>query len=178
MKKSILTEDWAVVVLGFLIIAVVLSGLAIPVPSFGWKNSDDLFSKVLSPENILKITLQFVVLFVVAVLGALITGKNLKSFSTTFVVIYLLTLFALVLAGNTTVKEYNLEAVIFSLLIGLVIGNVFNLPQWFRSSITSELFVKIGLVLLGTSIIFSDILKAGALVCFSFYSYRIGNKIF
>ncbi len=163
MKKSILTEDWAVVVLGFLIIAVVLSGLVIPVPSFGWKNADDLFSKVLSTENILKITLQFVVLLIVAVLGALITGKNLKSFSTTFVVIYLLTLFALVLAGNKTVKEYNLEAVIFSLLIGLVIGNVFNLPQWFRSSITSELFVKIGLVLLGTSIIFSDILKAGAL---------------
>lgn len=163
VKKSILTEDWAVVVLGFLIIAVVLSGLMIPVPSFGWKNVDELFSKVLSADNLLKTLFQFVALLIVAALGALITGRNIKSFSITFIVIYLLTLLALVLAGNKTVKDYNLEAVIFSLLIGLIIGNTFKLPDWFRSSITSELFVKIGLVLLGTSIIFSDILKAGAL---------------
>ena len=163
MRKSIVTEDWAVVVLGFLIIAVVLSGLVIPVPSFGWQNSGELFSKVLAPENLFKIGFQFTVLFIVAVLGALITGKKLKNFSITFVLIYALTLLALILAGNKTVKDYNLEAVIFSLLIGLLIGNTFNLPQWLRSSITSEMFVKIGLVLLGTSIIFSDILKAGAL---------------
>lgn len=163
MKKSILTEDWAVVVLGFLIIVVVLSGLVIPVPSFGWSNADELFGTVLSVDNLLKISFQFVVLFIVAALGAMLTGKKLKGFLITFIVIYFLTVFALVLAGNKTVKEYNLEAVIFSLLIGLVIGNTFKLPEWFRSSITSELFVKIGLVLLGTSIIFSDILKAGAL---------------
>ena len=80
-----------------------------------------------------------------------------------FPVIYILTIVALILAGNAQVKALNLEAVIFSLTLGLIIGNVFNLPEWFRSALTTELFVKIGLVLLGTTIIFADILKAGSL---------------
>jgi len=57
----------------------------------------------------------------------------------------------------------NLEAVIFSLAIGLAISNFFKLPEWFKSALSTELFVKIGLVLLGTSVIFSDVLKAGSL---------------
>jgi uncharacterized integral membrane protein (TIGR00698 family) len=69
----------------------------------------------------------------------------------------------LVLAGNSQIKALNLEAVIFSLSIGLVIGNFFKLPDWFRATLSTELFVKIGLVLLGTGVIFSDILKAGSL---------------
>lgn len=80
-----------------------------------------------------------------------------------FPIVYLLTVFALVIAGNTTIKGLNLEAVIFSLIIGLAIGNFFRLPEWFRSALSTETFVKIGLVLLGTSVIFSDILKAGSL---------------
>lgn len=163
MKKPFLTEDWAVVVLGFIIIAVALAGLSISAPAFGWASVQELTTKVLAAENLGKIFLQFILLFVVAILGALLTKRNVKSFVITFVTIYLLTIFALVVAGNKAMKDYNLEAVIFSLIIGLIIGNTFSLPQWFRSSITSELFVKIGLVLLGTSIIFSDILKAGSL---------------
>lgn len=67
------------------------------------------------------------------------------------------------MAGNKTLKDLNLEAVIFSLGIGLLIGNLVNLPDWLRSSLSTELFVKIGLVLLGTSVIFGDVLKAGSL---------------
>src|SRR5690606_21069240 len=54
-------------------------------------------------------------------------------------------------------------AVIFSMLVGLLVGNLFKLPQWFRESLNAELLVKIGLALLGTGVIFSDILKAGSL---------------
>ena len=78
-------------------------------------------------------------------------------------VVYLLTIIALIITGNTTIKGLNLEAVIFSLAIGLLIGNIFRLPEWFRNALSTELFVKIGLVLLGTGVIFSDILKAGSL---------------
>jgi uncharacterized membrane protein YadS len=67
------------------------------------------------------------------------------------------------LAGNVGVKSLNPEAVIFSLGIGLLIGNLTRLPQWFRAALSTELYVKIGLVLLGTSVIFSNILQAGSL---------------
>ena len=48
-KRFSLHEDWVVVVLGFLIIGITLFGFVLPVPAFGWKNSEDLLSKVLAP---------------------------------------------------------------------------------------------------------------------------------
>jgi len=49
------------------------------------------------------------------------------------------------------------------LCIGLIIGNLFRLPEWLRAALSTEMFVKVGLVLLGTTVIFGDILKAGSL---------------
>lgn len=158
-----MSEDWAVVVLGFLIIAAALAIYIFPVPVFGWKNVDELTSKVLVRDNFIKIVIQFLVMFATSLLGCLLTGKKIKTFSFAFFIIYLLTIFALIAAGNRAMKDLNLEAVIFCLLIGLMTSNFFKLPGWFRNSLTSEMFVKIGLVLLGTTILFGDILKAGAL---------------
>ncbi|HEX2536393.1 MAG TPA: putative sulfate exporter family transporter [Chitinophagaceae bacterium] len=158
-----LHEDWVVVVLGFLIIGLTLSGVVLPVPSFGWKNGSELFSKVLAPANLGVIALQFLVVFALAVIGSRLTAKPVKSSLVVFPVVYLLTVVALIIAGNAAVKGLNLEAVLFSLTIGLLISNLFRLPEWFRSALSTELFVKIGLVLLGTGVIFSDVLKAGSL---------------
>jgi uncharacterized integral membrane protein (TIGR00698 family) len=163
VKKNLVTEDWAVVLLGFAIIIVLVAGFLVPVPQFGWKSFDDLFVTVFSIENILKILLQFLFVFVAAVAATFLTGKPIKSCLLVFPVVYGLTLIALILAGNNEIKALNLEAVIFSLAIGLLIGNLFHLPEWFRAALSTELFVKIGLVLLGTGIIFGDILKAGYL---------------
>jgi uncharacterized integral membrane protein (TIGR00698 family) len=162
-KPLVLHEDWVVVILGTIFIAITLLGIVVPVPSFSWKESEDLFSKVLSAENILKIVWQFVVVLILSSVGALLTGKSVRSSVTVFPVIYVLTVVALILAGNSFVKSLNLEAVIFSLSIGLIVGNFTNLPEWFRNALSTELFVKTGLVLLGTGVIFSDILKAGSL---------------
>lgn len=162
-KKSVVSEDWAVVALGFVIIMLTLEGLLLSVPSFGWSSGAELAGKVLAPANLGLIGLQFGFVYAVVLLGAWLTGKRVKSFLPGFPLIYLLTVAALVLAGNKSVKALNLEAVIFSLSLGLLVGNLFKLPGWFREALATELFVKIGLVLLGTGVIFSDILKAGSL---------------
>lgn len=161
-KKGI-NEDWAVVWLGFLIIAVSLLIYIVPVPTFGWKESSEIGTKVLSATNVGAILIQFVFVFVFGILAMLATGKPVKPFLVVFPLIFLVTLVAVFITGNKAIKDLGLEAVIFSLSLGLIIGNAFNLPQWFRSALTAELFVKIGLVLLGAGIIFGDIVKAGAL---------------
>ncbi|MGV3704767.1 MAG: YeiH family protein [Arcticibacter sp.] len=158
-----LHEDWTVVILGILIIVLAILGLVVPAPAFSWTNVSELNTQVLSPSNLKAIGLQFLAVLVVAFLGALLTAKPLKNLLFTFPCVYILTLLALILAGNKQIKDLNLEAVIFSLSIGLIISNFFRLPQWFRDALSTELYVKIGLVLLGTTIIFSDILKAGSL---------------
>jgi uncharacterized integral membrane protein (TIGR00698 family) len=162
-KTFQLSEDWTVVVLGIGIIALALLGFVVPVPTFGWSNSQELSSKVFSGDNIAAMGLQFMFVYVTAIIGALLLKKDLKALLIVFPVVYLLTVLALILAGNSGVKSFNLEAVIFSLAIGLIISNFFKIPIWFKQALSTELYVKIGLVLLGTTVIFGDILKAGAL---------------
>ncbi len=162
-KRFTLHEDWTVVILGSLVILFALFFYTVPVPVYKWNNISELTSTVFNAANLTILVIQFFFILVVGAIGAIVTGKPVKNFLIGFPAIYLLTILALVLAGNTFIKSINLEAVIFSLVIGLIIGNFFKLPQWFRDTLSTELFVKIGLVLLGTTVIFSDILKAGSL---------------
>lgn len=162
-KRITFTEDWVVVILGLGIVISTLLGLSIPIPNFSWDSLQVLNQEVLSGENLLKTAEQFLILYCVAILGALLLGKPLKNLLIVFPIVFIITCLALVLAGNSTIKEYSLEAVIFSLAIGLAISNFFKLPTWFKEALSTEMYVKVGLVLLGTTVIFGDILKAGAL---------------
>src|SRR5688572_23935388 len=89
-KQPILHEDWVVVLLGFVIIGIALFGFILPVPAFGWKTAEELGSKVMSVKNVSIIGLQFLFILVVAMLGALLTGKPLRSFLVVFPVVYFL----------------------------------------------------------------------------------------
>ncbi len=162
-KKFNIHEDWTVVILGFIIIGISLFIFLPEVPVFNWSNPADLQTKVFDLQNLKILFIQFIYFISIGTLGAFLIGRPVRYFLFTFPVVYILTLAALILAGNAAIKSINLEAVIFSLIIGLAIGNFFKLPEWFRSALSTEVFVKIGLVLLGTSVIFSDILKAGSL---------------
>jgi len=163
MSKSILHEDWAVVCLGFLIVLVTLYLYVVPVPSFGWSNGEDLSAKVISASNLGVIITQFIFVYIIGILAIVLTGKQLKSFLIVFPIIFVIAIVAMILTGNGFIKGLGLEAVIFSLSIGLIIGNAVKLPDWFRETLSAEMFVKIGLVLLGSGVIFGDILKAGGL---------------
>ncbi|MFH6934957.1 YeiH family protein [Flavobacterium sp. FlaQc-30] len=162
-KTFTIHEDWTVVILGFIIIGLSLFVFLPEVPVFKWSNQTDLLADVFDAANLKILLFQFLYLIIIGAFGAFLIGKSVKHFLLGFPIVYLLTVIALIIAGNTEVKGLNLEAVIFSLIIGLAISNFFKLPDWFKSALSTEVFVKIGLVLLGTSVIFSDILKAGSL---------------
>jgi uncharacterized integral membrane protein (TIGR00698 family) len=162
-KKLGLHEDWAAVILGGLTILLTVLWFVVPVPSASWKTSDELWTKVLGPDNLSRIAFQFLYTLVIGAAGIALIGKPVKNFLMAFPIIFLVTLVAVIITGNSHVKSLNLEAVIFSLSFGLLISNTIDLPEWFKSALSTELFVKIGLVLLGTGIIFADILKAGGL---------------
>lgn len=162
-KKIVITEDWVVVILGLGTIFLALAGIIVPKPTFSWSSWTELSEKIFSAQNIINLLTQFGAVYAIALLGAILLGKSVKSLLVVFPSVAVLTVLALLLAGNSTVKDYNLEAVIFALAIGLLISNIFSLPSWFREALNTEMYVKIGLVLLGTTVIFGDILKAGAL---------------
>lgn len=162
-KGLFIHEDWVVVIAGFAIIIASLAGLRSAIPQYNWDNTSVLTTEIFTISNLLKIFNQFLYVFMIVLLVTWIAGKSIQKTIAVFPIIYVLTIIALLLAGSKQAKALNLEAVIFSLAIGLFIGNLFKLPTWLRSALNGELFVKIGLVLLGSTIIFSDMLKAGSL---------------
>jgi len=167
VKKFSLGQDWASVVAGFiLIIFVVLTGYAIATPTFGGKagwNGDHDFSGMFGATSLWTSALwTFVIFAIVAVMGILLSGEKIKKYFTGFIAIFLLVIIAQFVSSYAGFKNLGLETVLFSLVIGLLIGNLVRLPEWLRSGVQTELYVKIGLVLLGATILFKDILSAGS----------------
>jgi uncharacterized integral membrane protein (TIGR00698 family) len=160
-----LTEDWWAVILGSLIIFFVLvfnsNGLTLHLPSYQWSTQGDLFGKVLSVSNILLIIKIGLIFLALAGISVAFSGGNIKWFAAGFGVLYILVILAFIIAGNKTVNYYGLEYVVFALLIGLLLGNFTRLPAWLREAVRSEFYIKTGLVILGTTILSSDLVKAG-----------------
>jgi len=160
-----LTEDWWAVILGAVIIFSVLAfnnnGIAIKLPVYQWSTGADLFGKVLALKNLLLILEVGLVFLALASFSIALSGKSVKKFSIGFAAIYGFVILSFILAGNKTVAYYGLEYVVFALLIGLVLGNAATLPAWLKEAVRSEFYIKTGLVILGTTILSSDLIKAG-----------------
>lgn len=161
------SEDiWAVFIAGVLILAVFGWILAfgssdLKAPVYQWASGADLAGLFLNPSNvaiIVELGLGFAILSAVAI--SLAGGKT-RAYLAGFGVIFLLAIFALLLAGNKNISAYGIEYVVFALLTGLALNNLFRLPDWLKSAARSEFFIKTGLVILGTSVLFTDIIKAG-----------------
>jgi uncharacterized integral membrane protein (TIGR00698 family) len=121
----------------------------------------NLLSKVFSGEN-LKWAFYILILYgFLATIGAALMGIPLGSFIAGFPVIFIITFIAQFLAGNYTIYELGLEYVLWCLIIGLVISNFFGVPKWLMAAVRTEYYIKIGLVILGTRIMFGEILQAG-----------------
>lgn len=160
-------QDWASVVIGFgLIIFVVIAGYAVSTPLFGgkggWDSSTGVSGMFASSSLWISMLSTLLIFGVFSALGVFLSGDSLKKFITGFLSVCLLAFLALFLSSYAGFKDLGLETVLFSLLLGLLIGNLFRLPAWLRSGVQTELFVKIGLVLLGATILFKDIMTAGS----------------
>ena len=158
-------QDWASVVAGFiLIIFVIATGYSVAIPSLGGKEGWSGLGSIaamLDGKFGMSTIYTFLVFGLVSALGMFLSGDSLKKFLTGFLADFLLALIAQFIASYSLFKTLGLETVFFSLILGLLIGNFFRLPSWVRPGVQTELYVKIGLILLGATILFRDILTAG-----------------
>ena len=167
--RRLANDDWMAVFAAFavIILAILLGDAAPKLPMlFGAKekwSGTGFTADFLSGNNLLRLLLTFGVFAVLAWAALKVAGKKTTRFAASFAIITALAILSQVISTHTSVKAINLETVLFSVVIGLVIGNTVKLPDWFRQAVQSEFYVKIGLVLLGTTILFNNIMKAGAL---------------
>lgn len=166
-RSSLLSEDWLAVWLGGILITSVLvlapwlRSIGFTIPTYSWTSGQDLASKVLTTGNLLLMVEIGLVLFVFAALGVSVLGGSVRRLAAGFAVVYLLAIVSLIIAGNSTLALYGIEYVVFALGFGLAIGNLTVRPTWLREAARSEFYIKTGLVLLGTGVLFNDIIAAG-----------------
>lgn len=156
-------EDWVTVWLGFIIIGLILAGIRSQFPKFSWTGLDELLGSILTLNNILSSIMIGLLYLTLSALGVWLTGGNVLRYIVGFPIVFALAWLSLLIAGNSTVNKLGLEYVIFALFIGLFISNAIFVPSWLKEAIRTEYYIKTGLVILGTSILFYEILQAGVL---------------
>ncbi len=107
------------------------------------------------------IALLFVICLAVLYIGSLLLRRPLKGLLPSFVVVFAVSLVAQVVAKIPQVSYYGFESVFFSVLFGLLIRNVWHVPDWMKPAVQGEFYIKIGVVCLGATILFSDVMKSG-----------------
>jgi uncharacterized membrane protein YadS len=90
-----------------------------------------------------------------------IMGRNLGQFLIGYAILFVGSLAIFYLAGWTVVKKMDLGAPLLALVVGLVIGNIKAAPEWFKTSLRTEYYIKTGIVLLGATLPLTLIAEAG-----------------
>jgi uncharacterized integral membrane protein (TIGR00698 family) len=154
--KKFLTEDWIVTFLS--IPLLIFSALASHLPGGGVKISADLTELGAWGD----IAVFFAIAFVLLYVGNRLLGRAVKGIIPSFIAVFAIALLAQWIAKIDMVKYYGFEAVFFSVIFGLIVRNVFHVPEWLKPAIQGEFFIKIGVVCLGATVLFSDVMKSGA----------------
>ncbi|MFR9503158.1 MAG: putative sulfate exporter family transporter [Rikenellaceae bacterium] len=146
-------EDWVIVLAGAIIItlACLFPGMMPTMP------------KVLSAQaDWINAGTMYVLITLITLGSNLLLNRSLKGVTLSLFVIFGLAVAAQLIAEIPAVKSLGLEVVLFSVLIGLIISNLFKVPEWLKPAIQSEFYIKIGIICLGSTILFGEVLKSGA----------------
>ena len=103
----------------------------------------------------------FLIVLVVLYVGCTLMRRPLRGMLPSLVVVFAISLLAQVVAKIPVVKSYGFESVFFSVIFGLLIRNLLRVPDWMKPAIKGEFFIKIGVVCLGATVLFSDVMKSG-----------------
>lgn len=108
-----------------------------------------------------KIVTLFVFFAVIFYITAHFLGRQ-KGFLLNFSILFLLALLVFILGASSFAKTWQLETPLIALIIGLILSNLTPLSEGFRSSLLTEFYVKIGIVLMGATLPLNLLVSAGS----------------
>ena len=152
LLEKLRVEDWVVVW-----VSIPLLALAVLIPA----DLPSVPSTLVGEVAWYNIAYLFVIVLAVLYVGSLLLRRPLKGMLPSLAVVFALSLLAQVVAKIPAVSYYGFESVFFSVLFGLLVRNVWRVPAWMKPAIQGEFFIKIGVVCLGATILFSDVMKSG-----------------
>ena len=208
--KKFLVEDWVVTFLSIPLLVVAgfayylpKGALKVPenlicsealqslVPCFGGSEcatTDKVYGwgDVFIADAWVNIGWLFLIAFVALFLGNLLLGRPMRGLVRSFIVVFIISMLAQLVAKVGFIKAFGFEAVFFSVIFGLIIRNLFHIPEWLKPAIQGEFFIKIGVVCLGATILFRDFVAAGSvaliqgcvvIACVWLFGYWLSKKM-
>lgn len=175
MKNSISNlwkkEDWLTVWIGFLIIAV--AAVSVITGSFDFSAAKfstwHLWEEVAEEKSLfsqftsvfwIRLLRTFIVLGALFTAGVKLQGVKIKEYLPAFATLFVLAIVVRLISAEFTLNRY-LEWAFWALIVGLLISNTVGVPTWLRPAIRTEFYIKTGLVVMGFSVLFSNIAKFG-----------------
>jgi len=158
-------EDWLAVWIG--LIVIVIGAIAVLTGAFDfsaakfstWGNGTSFLDQI-NGAFFVKLLRTFLVLGVLFTAGAVLKGQKIKEFLPAFIGLFVLAVLVRFISAEYALNRY-LEWAFFALIVGLVITNTVGLPKWLRPAVQTEYYIKAGLVIMGFSVLFSNIINFG-----------------
>ena len=151
-------EDWWANWLGVFFIGGAALGLLRFIPKLPkwtvWQNA-------LPADLIVPIVLWGVGLAALTGLALGIMGENVGKYLKASPAVFLLAVVSFLIGNQTTLAHYGFSDVIWAIVLGMLISNLWKKPAWIVPALRTELFIKTGLVLLGAEILFTRVLELG-----------------
>ncbi len=88
-------------------------------------------------------------------------GESFTRFCIGFVGLFFLAMLAYIFAGQISGKQFGLNYALWAIALGMLVSNTIGTPKWMKPALLGELFIKTGLILLGSEILFSKVLVIG-----------------
>lgn len=155
-------EDWVAVWIGVASLALVLGGYRPSLPALKWAGMDGI-GTLITAGTVTRWAGPAMVLWVLSGCGIALMKDRVAPLLLAFPAVFVLALGANLLAGNAVASTWGIEGVIFALSLGLLVSNTVGTPPWLQPAVRTEFYIKTGLILMGATILFSEILAAGAL---------------
>jgi uncharacterized membrane protein YadS len=165
-RELIAKEDWWAIWIGLgLVIAAVIAyefGISfkwIAVTPQKWSSFGDVVTQLqTNGVRFIALFVLWTILFGIAVKAM---GFRIGEFVGAFSVVFLVSAIIYFIGLWDQANKYNLEPPLVALVVGLFVANVFGVPNWLRTGLRVEFFIKTGIVLLGAQLPFTLIVWAG-----------------
>lgn len=127
-------------------------------------HAGNLLPKVFTGSNIMAAVYIGIGYLILSIIALMLIGEKAGRIVVGFPVVFIIAWLGQLIAGNYTIHNtLGIEYVLWCLFLGLFISNVIGLPKWLKPAVRTEFYIKSGLVILGSGILFSEIIQAGFL---------------
>ena len=165
LRNFLKNEDYLAIIIGFTIItiasvSIITSSFDFSALKFATWGRDKDFIEIWSSTVFVKLIRTFLVLAIFFTAGAYFKGYDIRKYLKAFIGLFVLSVIVRIISAEYTLNRY-LEWAFFALAVGLIIANTIGAPNWLKPAIQTEYYIKTGLIIMGFSVLFSNIVNFG-----------------